>query len=94
MRECRELGVTPHVAQNENPTYHSAIDGRTTVHMGYAPSPRVRRRVEEIFGWIKAVGGGRQLRYLGRERNQMWPELTAAAFNLTQIANLELATAA
>jgi IS5 family transposase len=94
VRECRALGVTPHVAQNENPTHRSAINRRTTVHTGYAISQRVRKRVEEIFGWIKTVGGGRKLRYLGRERNQMWSELTAAAFNLTRIANLELATVA
>lgn len=94
VRECRELGVTPHVAQNENPTHRSAINGRTTAQVGYAISQRVRKRVEEIFGWIKTVGGGRKLRYLGRERNQMWSELTAAAFNLTRIANLELAAAA
>jgi len=93
VRDCRELGVTPHVAQNQNPTHRSAINGRTTTHAGYAISQRVRKRVEEIFGWIKTVGGGRKLRYLGRERNQMWSELTAAAFNLTRIANLELAAA-
>lgn len=93
VRECRVLGVTPHVAQNENPGHHSAIDGRTTMHEGYEISQRVRKRVEEIFGWIKTVGGGRKLRYLGRERNQMWSELTAAAFNLTRIVNLELAAA-
>jgi Transposase DDE domain len=84
--------VTPHVAQNQSPTHRSAINGRTTTHAGYAISQRVRKRVEEIFGWIKTVGG-RKLRYLGRERNQMWSELTAAAFNLTRIANLELAAA-
>lgn len=54
--------MTPHVAQNENPTHPSATNGRTTAHVGYAISQRVRKRVEEIFGWIKTVGGGRKLR--------------------------------
>ena len=49
----RDLGVTPHVAQKEA----SAIDSRTTRHVGYAISQRVRKRIEEIFGWMKTVGG-------------------------------------
>ena len=80
VRQCRALKVTPHVAQNDNPTHRSAIDRRTTTPSGYAVSQRARKRVEEIFGWIKTVGGGRKLRYLGRARNQLWAELTAAAY--------------
>ena len=94
VRQCRALKVTPHVAQNDNPTHRSAIDRRTTTPSGYAVSQRARKRVEEIFGWIKTVGGGRKLRYLGRARNQLWAELTAAAYNLTRMANLEAALTA
>jgi transposase len=86
--ECRELEVTPHVAQNVNPRRRSRIDGRTTSHSGYVVSQRVRKRVEEIFGWIKVIGGGRKMRYLGVRRNQLWAEFATAAYNLVRIGNL------
>jgi hypothetical protein len=54
--EMRRLGVTPHVTQNDNGR-RSAIDGRTTRHAGYAVGQRVRKRIEEVFGWMKMVGG-------------------------------------
>jgi IS5 family transposase len=54
--ECREMHVTPHIAQNTSGR-RSAIDGRTTRHPGYAVSQWVRKRVEEIFGWVKTGGG-------------------------------------
>ena len=57
--KCREMKVTPHGAQNTKGRA-SAIDGRTTRHPGYAISQRVRKRVEEIFGWTKTVDGGRR----------------------------------
>ncbi len=88
----RGLGVTPHVAQNEQGR-RSAIDRRTTRHPGYRQSQRRRKIVEEVFGWIKTVGAGGKLRYLGRARNKLWFELTAAAYNLTRLANLEAAAA-
>lgn len=84
---CRERRVTPHVAQNTSGR-RSAIDNRTTRHGGYAISQRIRKRVEEIFGWTKTVGGGRKLRYLGVARNQFWAELTTAAYNLVRMATL------
>lgn len=87
--DCRERGMTPHVAQNTSGR-RSAIDGRTTRHPGYAISQRVRKRVEEIFGWVKTVGGGRKLRYIGLERNQFWAELTAATYNLVRMARIEV----
>jgi hypothetical protein len=59
---CRGITVTPHVARKRK---YSAIDGRTTRHAGYAVSRRLRKRVEEIFGWEKMVGGLRKLRYRG-----------------------------
>ena len=70
-RECvaamRERRVTPHVAQNTSGR-RSAIDGRTARHRGYAVSQRIRKRVEEIFGWMKTVGGFRRTRYRGLDR--------------------------
>ena len=88
--DMRALGVTPHVAQNTS-RRSSAIDGRTTAHPGYALSQRKRKRVEEIFGWMKTVGGGRKLRYIGKQRNAMWLTFTATAFNLVRMATLEAA---
>jgi transposase len=82
---CRERAVSPHVARKRR---HSAIDGRTVRHTGYAASQRVRKRVEEIFGWMKTVGGGRKLRYIGLERNFMWAALTSTAYNLVRMAKL------
>ncbi|WP_337314000.1 transposase, partial [Candidatus Aeolococcus gillhamiae] len=73
--------------------FRSAIDGRTIRHPGYAMSQRVRKRVEEIFGWTKTVGGGRKLRYIGQRRNEMWMMLTVATYNVVRMANLELAVA-
>ncbi len=90
--DARALGVTPHMAQNDRGR-RSAIDGRTTRHDGYRQSQRRRKRVEEVCGWIETIGGGGKLRYLGRARNQLWLELTAAAYNLTRLAQLEAAAA-
>ena len=84
VRECRDLEVTPHVAQK----HYSAIDGRTTRYPGYRVSQRIRKRVEEIFGWLKTVAGGRKLRYCGVERNQLWAEVTLAGYNLVRMAKL------
>ena len=82
--DCRDMHITPHVAQRR----HSAIDRRTTRHGGYRLSQRVRKRVEEVFGWVKTVGGGHKLRYRGVDRNQMWAELTIAGYNLVRLAKL------
>jgi len=84
----RARQVTPHVAQNQSGR-RSAIDGRTTSHGGYRKSQRLRKRVEEIFGWIKTVAGGRKLRYISLARNQLWAEMTAAAYNLVRLVRLE-----
>ena len=83
---CRTMKVTPHVARR--PT--SKLDGRTTRHPGYQVSQRIRKRVEEIFGWVKTVGGGCKLRYKGVERNRLWWELTAVAYNLLRMAKLAM----
>ncbi len=76
--KARALGVTPRVTQNDRGR-RSAIDRRTTRHAGYHQSQRRRKRVEEVFGWIKTIGGGAKLRYLGRARNKLWFQLAAAA---------------
>ena len=85
--EARHLKVTPHVAQN-NKRRKSAIDGRTTRHGGYAVSQRKRKRVEEIFGWLKTVGLQRKTRFRGVERVGWGFILAAAAYNLLRIGNL------
>lgn len=85
---CRALNVTPHVAQNERRQGGSALDLRTTSWPGYAVSQRVRKRVEEIFGWIKTVGNFRRTRYRGVERTSFAAYLVGAACNLLRIAKL------
>ena len=91
-RDCvsdlRRRGVTPHVAQNTNGR-SSAIDGRTTRHPGYAISQRIRKRVEEIFGWMKTVGGLRRTRYRGLDRTALAGYLVATAYNLVRMAKLQ-----
>ena len=88
----RARGVTPHVAQHDRGR-RSAVDGRTTRHRGYRQSQKRSKIVEQVFGWLKTVGGGRKLRFVGRERNRGWLELTAAAYNLVRMATLETAAA-
>jgi IS5 family transposase len=83
----REMNVTPHGAQNTT-NRSSAIDGRTTRHPGYALSQRIRKRIEEAFGWIKVPGGLRRTRYRGLERVGWSFTFTAAAYNLIRIPKL------
>jgi transposase len=92
VEQARELNVTPHVAQN-NKGRKSAIDGRTTRHDGYAISQQKRKRVEEIFGWMKTVGGMRKLRHRGLELVGWMFTFAAAAYNLVRIRNLATAVA-
>jgi hypothetical protein len=86
--QLRELEVTPHVAQNDT-NRRSAIDGRTTHHAGYALSQQKRKRIEEIFGWLKTVGGLRKLRHRGHERVTWMFTFAVAVYNLVRIRNLE-----
>ncbi len=90
--EARNLNATPHVAQN-NKHRRSAVDGRTTRHPGYAVSQQKRKRVEEIFGWMKTVGGMRKLRHRGLELVRWMFTFSAAAYNLVRIRNLSTAVA-
>lgn len=85
---CRELNVTPHVAQNITERRGSAIDDRTTRHTGYEVSQRKRKLIEEVWGWMKTVGGFRKTRFKGRERTELAAYLVGAAYNLLRIAKL------
>jgi transposase len=90
--ESRHMNATPHVAQN-NKGRKSAIDGRTTRHAGYGISQQKRKRVEEVFGWMKTVGGMRKLRHRGLELVGWMFTFAAAAYNLVRIRNLSTAVA-
>lgn len=85
--QARGLEVTPHVAQNTSGR-KSAIDGRTTRHPGYAISQRIRKRVEEVFGWLKTVGLMRKTRHQGVDRVGWMFVFAAAAYNLVRMRNL------
>jgi IS5 family transposase len=91
VEELRHLQVTPHVAQN-NKGRRSAIDARTTRHPGYVISQQKRKRVEEIFGWLKTVGGLRKLRHRGLDRVEWMFTFAVAAYNLVRLRNLEPTT--
>jgi transposase len=85
--DIRERGVTPHVAQVTKGR-PSTIDRRTIRHPGYAVSQRIRKRVEEIFGWMKTVGGFRRTRYRGLDRTGLAGYLVATAYNLVRLGRL------
>ncbi|WP_041482731.1 IS5 family transposase, partial [Bradyrhizobium elkanii] len=87
VNELRSMNVTPHVAQNTSGR-SSAIDGRTTRHGGYAVSQRIRKRIEEAFGWIKTVAGQEKTRFRGRERVGWAFTFAAAAYNLVRLPKL------
>ena len=91
--EMRARRVTPHVAQNTSGR-RSAIDGRTTRHPGYAASQKLRKRVEEIFGWMKTVGGFRRTRYRGLDKTGLAGYLVATAYNLVRLSRLAAKPAA
>jgi transposase len=85
--DTRDLNATPHVAQNDKGR-RSAIDGRTTRHAGYQVSLRVRKRIEEVFGWMKVIGGQRKTRYRGTPRVGWMFTLSAAAYDLIRLPKL------
>jgi transposase len=84
---CRSDGIIPHVAQNDK-NRASRIDGRTTKQPGYETSQNKRKRIEEIFGWMKTVGGLRKLRYRGKRRVNWIFLFCSAAFNLVRMVNI------
>jgi Transposase DDE domain len=89
--EMRAMNVTPHVAQNVKRSGGSAIDRRTTHHAGYQVSQRKRKRIEEVFGWMKTVGMLRKTRHRGVFKVGWVFTFTAAAYNLVRMRNLLLA---
>lgn len=84
----RRRKITPHVSQNIQRKGGSAIDSRTTRHLGYTISQRIRKRVEEIFGWMKTIGGFRKTRFRGRCRTQLQAWFVGTAYNLLRMAKL------
>ena len=87
VNELRAMRVTPHVAQNTSGR-RSAIDGRTTRHPGYATSQRIRKRIEEAFGWIKSIAGQEKTRFRGVERAGFAFTFAAASYNLVRLPKL------
>ena len=81
---CRTLGITPHVAQK----IYSAIDNRTTRHDGYSISIKKRKCIEEVFGWLKTIGGLRKTRYIGQKKLAGHAMLCYATYNLVRIGSL------
>ena len=88
VRDCRKIGVTPHVAQNLKRIGGSAIDERTTRHIGYEISQRKRKCIEQCFGWAKVIGPMRQVMQRGLHKVEQLFTLTMAAYNLTRLRNL------
>ncbi len=88
VHDLRERNVTPHVSQNTNRPGGSAIDGRTTRHAGYKVSQRKRKRIEEVFGWLKTVGMLRKTRHRGEFKVGWVFTFAAAAYNLVRMKNL------
>ena len=88
VKEMRGMNVTPHVAQNEKRAGGSAIDGRTTRHAGYGLSQRKRKRIEEVFGWLKTVGMLRKTRHRGLFKVGWVFTFATAAYNLVRMRNL------
>lgn len=89
VQEMREHKVTPHVALKAT----TIIDARTTRHPGYAISQQKRKRIEEIFGWLKTIGGLRKTRHRGVERVEWMFTFALAAYNLVRMRNLAAAAA-
>ena len=86
--DCRELGVTPHLAQNTGRRGGSALDARTTRHAGYTLSQRIRKRVEEIFGWSKDGRALRKMRVRGLKSAAFMATLTIGCNSLLRVATL------
>jgi len=87
VEQMRQLGITPHVAQNDK-NRSSAIDNRTTRHAGYEISQRKRKLVEEIFGWLKTIGLMRKTRHRGIDRGGWMFTFANAVYNLVRIRNI------
>jgi transposase len=92
VEQCRQRAIAPHAACQEG-RRTPGLDGRTTQAKGYRTSSRIRKRIEEIFGWMKTIGGLRRSRYLGIERTQAWAHFVAGTYNLLRMAKLDAANA-
>src|SRR5712672_1123333 len=92
VRECRNIGVTPHVAQNLGRRGGSAIDSRTTRQGGYAISQKKRKRIEECFGWLKTIALLRKVRHRGTLKVDWIFTFACAAYNLVRMRNLMRST--
>ena len=86
--EVRAEGITPHVAPNITRQRDTNLDWRTLRHPGYRVSQRCRKKIEEIWGWGKTIGGLRKTRYRGVQRTGFWAYVVGAAYDLLRIANL------
>lgn len=89
---CRERQISPHVSCKEG-VQVAGLDKRTTTKPGYQTSLRIRKRVEEIIGWMKTIGGLRRTRYRGEERTQAWGYFVGGTYNLVRLAKLTMASA-
>ena len=87
----RHHDIRPHIAQIEG-RKTPGLDGRTTRHEGYRISQRKRKRIEEIFGWLKSYGGLRKTRFIGTARVQLHAYLAGAAYNLLRMSRLQPGT--
>lgn len=90
VRNLRAKGIRPHIAPIKNRQV-PGLDGRTTGGKGYQVSQRVRKRVEEVFGWMKTVGGFRKTRYHGTDRTQIFAYWVGSSYNLLRIGRLQSA---
>jgi hypothetical protein len=88
VKQCRDMNVTPHVAQNLGRRGGSAIDARTTRHAGYKISQKKRKRIEECFGWLKDIALLRKLKHRGLFKVAWIFTFAAAAYNLVRMRNL------
>ncbi len=88
IRCVRHRRIRPHIARVRG-RHTPGLDGRTTRHPGYALSQRIRQRVEELFGWVKTIGGLRKSRFRGRTPTEQYAHLVGAAYNLLRIGRLQ-----
>jgi IS5 family transposase len=88
VHSCRDHKITPHIARNRSHPERSAVDRRTLRHAGYDVSQKIRKRIEEVWGWMKTVGNFRRTRFRGRKRTELAAYLVGAAYNLLRMARL------
>src|SRR5262249_45049734 len=88
VRECRNLGVTPHVAQNLARRGGRALDGRTTQTSGYRITQKKRKRTPQSFGWLNSIALLRKVRHRGTLKVDWIFTFACAAYNLVRMRNL------